>query len=126
MSPVFAEKTAQDKGGGWLNAFADPDDIARIAAGYGCGNCCAKFSMYMAVCPVCHTSRDVNLDMKGAPEDWQQYWDQHNYGTGDGMGGATVTNTIDDALKAISENPNVEQIPVSKMLPPKWGRGRPK
>jgi hypothetical protein len=121
MTPVFTEKTRAEQGGGYLNAFADPEDIARIAAGYACGNCCAIFSMYTPTCPVCHTTRDVNLDIKGSPADWQAYWDQHNYGSG-----TTETNTIDDALKAISENPNVEQIPVSKMLPPKWGRGRPK
>jgi hypothetical protein len=119
MTPMFVDKA---RGGrtGYVNAFADPADIERIAAGYACGNCCATFSIYHATCPVCGTTRDVNLDVKKAPADWQAYWDEHNYGSG-----TTETNTMEDALKAIAESPDVEHIPVQKLSPSKFGRGRP-
>lgn len=116
LTPIMFEKNHEQ--GGYTNAFSELD-ISRIVAGYACGNCCAVFSTFTDVCPICHTTRADQLGVGPAPADWQAFYDEHNYGSG-----TTQTNTIDDALKAIHESPDVEQIPMSKLKPPRFGRGR--
>lgn len=106
---------SERKNGKWLNGFASTIAYDRVRAGYACGNCLAKFAIFMAVCPVCHARRDVAADLLPTPPEWQSYWDEHNYGTGDGKGGATVTRTVDEALGSIASSPDVEQIPLSKL-----------
>ncbi len=122
LKPILAEKDHVE--GGWKNTF-DEIDIGRIVAGYACGNCAVTFSNFTEVCPVCHTTRDEQLAVRQASDDLQAYWNEHLYGTGDGKGGATVTNTIDDAIGAIMANPDIDHIRTSQLKPPRFGRGRP-
>ncbi len=112
--------------GRWLNGFTSRAAFARVQAGYACGNCLAKFEMYMAVCPICKMARDVAADLRPDPDNWNAYWGDHLNGTGDGKGGATQTRTADEAIAAIFADPDIEQVPLKKLAPPKFGRGRPK
>lgn len=111
---------SERKDGRWLNGFASTEAFKRVQAGYACGNCLAKFSMYMAVCPLCGLRRDVSADVEATPQDWQAFYDQHNYGSG-----ATETRTMEDVLRDLHTSPDVEQIKMSKLKPSKHGRGRP-
>ena len=107
--------------GQWLNGFASTEAFKRVQAGYACGQCLAKFAMYMAKCPLCGVERDVAADVKANPAGWQEHWTEHHYGSG-----ATVPRTETDFLRDIHNDPSIEQIPLSKLGPVKHGRGRPK
>ncbi len=111
--------------GRWLNGFSSSEAFRRVQAGYGCGNCLAKFSCYMPVCPVCGLQRDVAADLRGDPDGWRAYYADHVNGTGDGQGGATRTRTATEFIHDVMGDPNVEQVPVKKLGPSKFGRGRP-
>ncbi len=113
------------RGGQWLNGFASTEAYRRVQAGYGCGSCLAKFSVYMPKCPVCGLERDVAADLKPDPGGWQSFYTDHLYGTGDGEGGPTRTRTVDEALASIAADPDVENIPLRKLMPSRHGRGRP-
>ena len=107
----------RDSRGRVLNAFTNPDDVERIAAGSACGNCCATYSVYMAVCPICHTPRDVSQDVQDAPEMWQAHADERNYGSG-----KTRTRTADEFLRDLSRDKDVDQVKLSQLGRSKWGR----
>ncbi len=108
-----------------LNGFADAEAFRRVQAGYACGSCLAIFAHYMPVCPVCGLERDVAADLRGDPDGWRTYYDEHMNGTGDGQGGATRTRTATEFIHDVMGDPNVEQVPVKKLGPSKFGRGRP-
>ena len=107
--------------GRMLHGFADREAFDRVMAGYACGQCLAIYTMYFAVCPLCGTKRDVQLDVKAAPQDWQAYFDEHNFGSG-----ATETRTMEDVLRDLHDPANVEQVPLKGLMPSKRGRGRPR
>ena len=107
--------------GQWLNGFASTEAFKRVQAGYACGQCLAKFAMYMAKCPLCGVERDVAADVKATPGLWQSHWDDHNYGSE-----ATVPRTEHEFLHDLHNDPNVEQIKLSKLMPSKHGRGKPR
>ncbi len=111
--------------GTWLNGFADSEAFRRVQAGYACGSCLAIFAHYMPVCPVCGLERDVAADLRGDPDGWRSYYDEHMNGTGDGKGGPTVARTADEAIASIFKDPDIENVPVKKLGPSKFGRGRP-
>jgi hypothetical protein len=104
-----------------LNAFANPDDVARIEAGYACGYCCAVFHTFQLVCPVCRRYTEVTKGRQDTPPEWQAHVDERNYGTG-----ATKANTFDTFMEHVKADPDVDHVTTKQLLPSRWGAGRPR
>ena len=102
-------------------AFSNKADFEKVRLGYACANgaCLAEFSTYTVTCPICGHKRDVAEDLRTAPQVWQEYFDERNK-----PAHKTRTASAQDALSHLAVSPDVERIPLSRMKPPKWGRGK--
>lgn len=107
LTPTYVDK---DASGRMLNAFSDPLDIKRIAAGYACGNCCATFRSFQLTCPVCGLATNVSGQIGDTPDLWNEHFDEHLNGSG-----KTETRTPDEFLAAVSADKDIDQVPLRKL-----------
>lgn len=118
LTPLYVGK---DPAGRTVNAFTDPEDMKRIASGYACGNCCATFKTFQLECPVCHLATNVSGQATAPPDDWQQFYDEHNNSSG-----TTQTRGAEEFLHAVSKDKDIDQVPLRKLKPSRHGIGAPK
>ena len=114
LTPHMVEATP---GGGVLNAFSDPADIDRIQKGYACGNCCAVFDGFRLDCPLCRQPTEVARRDAPAPQVWADHVREREHGDT-----ATGTRSIDEFLRALAADKDVDQVPLSRLKPSRWGR----
>ena len=115
LIPEFTE-TLPD--GRTLNGLTE-EGFNMVVAGYACGECLAYFSTFKLICPVCKKMRDPG-EIRSAPQLWvdhlaERYSDEPF---------VKPEVSIEAALKRVSNDPDVEQIPLAKLRPSKHGRGR--
>lgn len=87
-----------------------PDDFRRCLAGYGCPECLAKFTTYLVTCPVCGFKRDLGVDAQAPPQLWVDHLADRAAGRG-----TPAPLSIDQVIKEITEDKDVEHIPLSKL-----------
>ena len=112
LIPIFQREDPAT--GRMLNGLSR-DDYQRVVAGYACPDCLARYKTYMATCPVCGWQRNINQDIQDAPG----YWTQHLQDRADPDYGLRLPtqDAIEQALKDIHADKDVEQIPLSKLMP---------
>jgi len=99
------------------HTFSNREDFDKVRLGYACAVCLCEFTCYMPVCPLCGNERDVHADMKETPADIQAYWDEAN-----SPGEKTVARPMHEAIEELVRgSADVEQIPLKKLRPSKWG-----
>ncbi len=110
--PIFRREDPAT--GRMLNGLG-PDDYRRVLDGYGCPDCLAQFKTYLAACPLCGWQRDLAKDIQTAPD----YWTQHLKDRADPSFGVTFPKQemIEQALKDIHNDPDVEHTTMSKLKP---------
>lgn len=109
--PIFRKEDPRT--GRMLNGLG-PSDYQRVLDGYGCPDCLAQWAMYLAACPLCGWQRDIANDVQEAP----QLWVDHLRDRNDPTAGILPTQTrIEQALKEIHEDPDVEHTTMSKLKP---------
>lgn len=113
LTPVYSD---HERG---IHTFENPLDFELVRLGYACANCLAYFDQYVAVCPACGNERDVAKDMAQTPTDWQAFYEEET-----GPGEATVPIRAHEAIEQLAVSPDVEHIPLDRLKPSKWGRGK--
>jgi hypothetical protein len=109
LVPVFQQ---EGPNGRMLNGLS-PGDYQRVVAGYACPDCLAKYKTYLATCPVCGWERNVQNDVERTPAMWVQHLEDRADET---FGVRMPTQErIEQALKDIHEDPDIEQIPLRKL-----------
>lgn len=116
MEPVF--KRTDPATGRVLNGLA-PADFARVTSGYGCADCLAKFTTYLITCPVCGWTRDLAADIQDAPDYWRQHLDDRASGYAPPIRRAATS--IDEIMREIAADKEVDQIPMRKLKRSRWG-----
>ena len=109
LVPVF---TDQDPNTGRQRNGLTYDDFEKVRTGYACADCLAEFSTYTVTCPVCGLSRNVAYDLGTAPDLWNQHYAERN--SDEPVEKPPVVNPL-EGIRAIQKDPNVEQIPLSKL-----------
>jgi hypothetical protein len=103
-----------------MHTFSDPAAFDKVRLGYACANCLAEFATYMPVCPLCGNERDVHADLRETPAEIQAYWDEAN-----GPGEKTVARPMHETIaEIVAGQADMEQIPLKKLRPSRWGAGR--
>jgi hypothetical protein len=109
LVPIFQQ---EGPNGRMLNGLG-PDDYQRCVEGYACPDCLARYRTYLATCPVCGWTRNVQNDVERPPELWVRHLeDRANPKVGVRM---PTQARIEAALRDIHEDPEIEQIPLSKL-----------
>jgi hypothetical protein len=110
----FLTPLAQDKDGQGrvINIFGSAEHVKRIEAGYACGNCCATFDRMMLDCPLCQQPTHVTRQRLEPSPEIAAYYREHATGID-----TNKRRTADEALYGISRDPDVEQVPLSKLTP---------
>lgn len=111
--PIF--RMEDPKTGRMLNGLG-PADYQRVLDGYGCADCLAQWSMYMAACPVCGWQRDIAQDVETAPEYWTQHLEDRE-NPDYGVTFPTTQEKIEQALIDIHNDKDVEHTTMSKLMP---------
>lgn len=99
-----------------VHTFSDPAAFERIRSGYSCASCLARFNTYMVRCPLCGNERDVAADIQETAAETQAYWDEAN-----SPGEKTVARPAHEAIRALIDSAELEQVPLKKLRPPRWG-----
>ncbi len=119
LIPVYAEDPLP---GREVTYALTPTDMEKVRQGYACPRCLADFgAFYRVKCPVCQHVRDVNADFAEAPQMWVDHQRELH-----GPAVATRRPSIDDAIRRVMEDPDVDHATTKQLLPSKWGRGRPR
>jgi hypothetical protein len=103
-----------DERGRVINIFGSADDVRRIEAGYACGNCCAIFDRFRLDCPLCLRPTHVTRQRLDPSPEIAAYYRDHVDGV-DELDGRR--RSADEALHGIAADPEIEQIPLSKLTP---------
>ena len=121
--------TGLDPGGRTLNAFSNPSDVHMIEQGYACGECCAIFTGFRLDCPLCGLPTHVTRQRQETPEMWQQHVDQRHapvktlgVKTEIDLPRSVVPRSVDQFMREIAADKDMDHIPLSKLKPSKWGR----
>lgn len=101
-----------DEQGRVVNIFGSKRDVDRIEAGYACGNCCATFDRFRLDCPLCRQPTHVTRQRMDAPAEIEAYYRDHTSGVD-----KNERRSAEEALFGISKDPEIEQIPLSKLTP---------
>jgi hypothetical protein len=109
LTPTY---TRELPSGRHLHAFTSAEDVERIAQGFACGECCAKFSTFTETCPVCRISRADFGRIEDPPEEWQQFFDEHLGGCG-----KTQTRTSDEFIRDVGRDTDIDQVRLSSLKP---------
>lgn len=122
-----------DPASGQHVAGVSMEDGRKIIDGYACGNskCLADYGgVYRVVCPICGFDRRASSPdrfMVPVPMEWEAHLRARRE-VEDGPARRTGQRlpTIEDAFLGLKNNPDVENVSLKKLGPPKWGRGRQK
>jgi hypothetical protein len=101
-----------DEQGRVVNIFGSAEDVKRIEAGYACGNCCATFDRFRLDCPLCRQPTHVTRERRAPDPEIAAFYRDHVAGVD-----TNERRSANEALYGISADPDVEQIPLSKLTP---------
>lgn len=116
-----------------------PDGFAKVQQGYACPRCLAEFAMCLVKCPLCSLVFDSAADLEDSPQDWVDNLKEHARiqkeaeaeefdGKGNLLGpdGRPVQSlqaaSPDDFIGRVKADKDIDQVPLSKLLPSKKGR----
>ena len=85
-------------------------DFDKVMAGYACGDCGAEFNTYTDPCIVCGLSREVGARIQEDPDHWQEFFDEHNNGSG-----KTQTRTVHEFLDDLQKDKDVDHVELSRL-----------
>jgi hypothetical protein len=108
-----------DARGRVVNVFDNPAAIDRISKGYACGNCCAIFAGFRLDCPLCRQPTHISGARQEASPEIAAYYDNHFNGSE-----ATVPRSPEEWLRDLAADPDVDQVPLSRLGKGSLKRGR--
>lgn len=128
LSPLFYEEGTGRSGLG-------PVDFGKVRDGYACAQCLCEYTTYLVTCPVCGWQRDLARDLEAPPEIWvdnlrehdriqreaqAERFDRHGNLVAGRAEGAPAT--FEDLMRRVNADPNIDQVPMSKLRPSRKGR----
>lgn len=85
----------------------------KVATGYACGECLAEFGFPLIDCPACGMNLVDAASPQAQPQDWQRFFDERNNDSTP----YTVPATIDDFMRSIGNDPDIEHVDLSDLVP---------
>lgn len=117
LRPIFFDEFGRP---GEVTALSHTD-FCKVRDGYACSKCLCEYTTYLVTCPVCGHQRDLAADL-AAPDPLHVDHLTERRDT-EGMDSG-VPRSFDEFMREIEKNGDIDHIPVEKLGPSKWGKGR--
>ena len=118
LTPIFYDELGRE---GEVTALSHTD-FCKVRDGYACSRCLAEYTTYLVRCPVCGHERDIAADLKAPDPLHVAHLREREDTVGQDLGG--MVRSFDEFMKQIEANKDIDHVPLEKLGPRKWGKGR--